>query len=154
MITHRFDMENVENGGSLADRGKPTERSMEDLAKSSSSSGSYGMTRAARALTVRWEALQSRRLCLQTWNCSGRRLGWEMHIGLNAIQRRSLASLVGQVFRGIRGQSGATVASCRTSVTWLLRTKMCQQSFRFSQSCFGGKLTTFQPIEINPRDLL
>lgn len=52
MIASRFDMENVENG-SLADRGKPAERSMEDLAKSSSSSGSYGMTRAARALTVR-----------------------------------------------------------------------------------------------------
>lgn len=49
----RFDMEGVENGGTLSDRGKPTERSMEDLTKNSSGSQSHGMTRAARALTVR-----------------------------------------------------------------------------------------------------
>ncbi|XP_039976270.1 formin-like protein 1 [Xiphias gladius] len=48
-----FDVESVENGGMLSDRGKPAERSMEDLTKSSSSSHSHGMTRAARALTVR-----------------------------------------------------------------------------------------------------
>uniref|UniRef100_A0A668AX80 Formin like 1 n=1 Tax=Myripristis murdjan TaxID=586833 RepID=A0A668AX80_9TELE len=48
------DVEGVENGGTLSDRGKPTERSMEDLHKSNSSSHtSHGMTRAARALTVR-----------------------------------------------------------------------------------------------------
>uniref|UniRef100_A0A672F9B9 Formin-like protein 1 n=1 Tax=Salarias fasciatus TaxID=181472 RepID=A0A672F9B9_SALFA len=49
----------VENGGTLSERGKPMERSMEDLSKSSggsssSSSQPHGMTRAARALTVRW----------------------------------------------------------------------------------------------------
>lgn len=49
----RFDVETVENGGTLSDRGKLAERSMEDLTKSSSSSQSYGMSRAARALTVR-----------------------------------------------------------------------------------------------------
>ncbi len=49
----RFEVESVENGGSLSDRGKPAERSMEDLTKSSSGSPSHGMTRAARALTVR-----------------------------------------------------------------------------------------------------
>lgn len=70
-----------------------------------------------------------------------------MHIGLNAIQRRFLAFLVEQVFRGIQGKSGATVANCRTSVTSLSRTQMCQRSFSFSQSCFGGKFTTFQMIE-------
>ncbi|KAK9534683.1 hypothetical protein VZT92_007113 [Zoarces viviparus] len=48
-----FDMESVENGGSLSERGKPAEMSMEDLSKSSSVSPSHGMTRAARALTVR-----------------------------------------------------------------------------------------------------
>uniref|UniRef100_A0A668AEM4 Formin like 1 n=1 Tax=Myripristis murdjan TaxID=586833 RepID=A0A668AEM4_9TELE len=48
-----FEVEGVENGGTLSDRGKPTERSMEDLHKSNSSSHtSHGMTRAARALTV------------------------------------------------------------------------------------------------------
>lgn len=57
----RFDVDSVENGGTLSDRQKPTERSMEDLTKSPSSGGgggggsghSHGMTRAARALTVR-----------------------------------------------------------------------------------------------------
>lgn len=49
----RFEVENVENGGTLSDKGKPAERSMEDLTKSSSSSHSHGMSRAARALTVR-----------------------------------------------------------------------------------------------------
>ncbi|XP_028267637.1 formin-like protein 1 [Parambassis ranga] len=48
-----FDVETVENGGTLTDRGKSAERSMEDLTKSSSSSPSHGMTRAARALTIR-----------------------------------------------------------------------------------------------------
>ncbi|XP_071386577.1 LOW QUALITY PROTEIN: formin-like protein 1 [Centroberyx affinis] len=48
-----FDTEGLENGGTLSERGKPTERSMEDLNKSTSSSQSHGMTRAARALTVR-----------------------------------------------------------------------------------------------------
>nr|XP_020462956.1 formin-like protein 1 [Monopterus albus] len=48
-----FEVESVENGGTLSDRQKPAERSMEDLTKSSSSSHSHGMSRAARALTVR-----------------------------------------------------------------------------------------------------
>ncbi|KAM8723030.1 formin-like protein 1 [Acanthopagrus schlegelii] len=50
-----FEVESVENGGTLSDKGKPAERSMEDLTstKSYSSSHSHGMTRAARALTVR-----------------------------------------------------------------------------------------------------
>ncbi|XP_038134199.1 formin-like protein 1 [Cyprinodon tularosa] len=48
-----FDLETIENGGTLSDRHKPAERSMEDLTKSSSSSHSHGMGRAARALTVR-----------------------------------------------------------------------------------------------------
>ncbi|XP_067472638.1 formin-like protein 1 isoform X2 [Thunnus thynnus] len=48
-----FDVESVENGSLASDKAKPAERSMEDLTKSSSSSHSHGMTRAARALTVR-----------------------------------------------------------------------------------------------------
>ncbi|KAF1379739.1 hypothetical protein PFLUV_G00179170 [Perca fluviatilis] len=48
-----FYVESVENGGSLSERGKPADRAMEDLTKSSSGSHSHGMTRAARALTVR-----------------------------------------------------------------------------------------------------
>uniref|UniRef100_A0A671Y8J1 Formin like 1 n=1 Tax=Sparus aurata TaxID=8175 RepID=A0A671Y8J1_SPAAU len=43
-----FEVESVENGGTLSDKSKPAERSMEDLtsAKSYSSSHSHGMTRA------------------------------------------------------------------------------------------------------------
>lgn len=52
----RYDVEGCENGGTLSDRGKPAERSMEDLTKSPGSSQSYGMSRAARALTIRSEA--------------------------------------------------------------------------------------------------
>uniref|UniRef100_A0A673XES0 Formin like 1 n=1 Tax=Salmo trutta TaxID=8032 RepID=A0A673XES0_SALTR len=48
-----FDLEGAENGGTLSERGKPAERSMEDLNKSAGSSPTHGMTRAARALTVR-----------------------------------------------------------------------------------------------------
>ncbi|KAK5855915.1 hypothetical protein PBY51_007548 [Eleginops maclovinus] len=48
-----YDVDSAENGGSLSDRRKPAERSMEDLTKSPSGSHSHGMTRAARALTVR-----------------------------------------------------------------------------------------------------
>uniref|UniRef100_A0A8C9YNW7 Formin like 1 n=1 Tax=Sander lucioperca TaxID=283035 RepID=A0A8C9YNW7_SANLU len=47
-----FYVESVENGGSLSERGKPADRAMEDLTKSSGGSHSHGsMTRAARALT-------------------------------------------------------------------------------------------------------
>ncbi|KAM6905547.1 formin-like protein 1 [Xenentodon cancila] len=46
-----FDVENMENGGTVSDRHKSEERSMEDLTKTSSQS--HGMSRAARALTVR-----------------------------------------------------------------------------------------------------
>ncbi|XP_028311559.1 formin-like protein 1 [Gouania willdenowi] len=52
-----FDVESVENGGTLSERGKSAERSMEDLTKSVSSSQSHGMTRAARALTVKISTL-------------------------------------------------------------------------------------------------
>uniref|UniRef100_A0A3P9JPL9 Formin-like 1a n=1 Tax=Oryzias latipes TaxID=8090 RepID=A0A3P9JPL9_ORYLA len=47
-----FDMDSVENG-TVSDRKKSMDRSMEDLTKSPSSSQSHGVTRAARALTVR-----------------------------------------------------------------------------------------------------
>ncbi|XP_053707786.1 formin-like protein 1 [Synchiropus splendidus] len=48
-----FDADTSENGGTLSERGKPAERSVEDLTKSPGGSQSHGMTKAARALTVR-----------------------------------------------------------------------------------------------------
>uniref|UniRef100_A0A665VNV9 Formin-like 1a n=1 Tax=Echeneis naucrates TaxID=173247 RepID=A0A665VNV9_ECHNA len=44
-LSHAQSDASVENGGTLSERGKPAERSMEDLTKSSSSSNSHGMTR-------------------------------------------------------------------------------------------------------------
>ncbi|CAN9505508.1 unnamed protein product [Ophioblennius macclurei] len=53
-----FEAESVENGSTLSERGKQAERSMEDLSKNpGSSSQSHGMSRAARALTVRISTL-------------------------------------------------------------------------------------------------
>ncbi|XP_007558234.1 formin-like protein 1 [Poecilia formosa] len=57
-----FDLEPVENGGTLSDRQKPAERSMEDLTKSSSGGHSHGMSRAARALTVRISSTLANRM--------------------------------------------------------------------------------------------
>ncbi|KAJ0057853.1 hypothetical protein NL108_002983, partial [Boleophthalmus pectinirostris] len=48
-----FDVDTVENGGSISERSRPAERSVEDLTKNSNSSPSHGVTKAARALTVR-----------------------------------------------------------------------------------------------------
>ncbi|XP_033826547.1 formin-like protein 1 [Periophthalmus magnuspinnatus] len=48
-----FDVDSVENGGTLSERTKPAERSVEDLTKNTNSSHSHGVTKAARALTVR-----------------------------------------------------------------------------------------------------
>lgn len=50
----RFEVESVENGGSVSDNRRLSERSVEDLAKNVNHSSTHGMTRAARALTVRW----------------------------------------------------------------------------------------------------
>uniref|UniRef100_A0A8C6TKJ3 Formin-like 1a n=1 Tax=Neogobius melanostomus TaxID=47308 RepID=A0A8C6TKJ3_9GOBI len=47
-----FDVDTVENGGTLSERTKPAERSLEDLTKNSNSSHSHGVTKAARALTI------------------------------------------------------------------------------------------------------
>ncbi len=49
----RFEVESVENGGSVSDNRRLSERSVEDLAKNVNHSSTHGMTRAARALTVR-----------------------------------------------------------------------------------------------------
>ncbi|XP_072299092.1 formin-like protein 1 isoform X2 [Eucyclogobius newberryi] len=48
-----FDVDTVENGGSLSERTKAAERSVEDLTKNPTGSPSHGVTKAARALTVR-----------------------------------------------------------------------------------------------------
>ncbi len=50
----RFEVESVENGGSVSDNRRLSERSVEDLAKNVNHSSTHGVTRAARAFTVRW----------------------------------------------------------------------------------------------------
>ena len=52
-FNNRFDVVDSVVNGSPVERAKSMERSMEDLTKSSPSTQSHGMTRAARALTVR-----------------------------------------------------------------------------------------------------
>ncbi|XP_017348031.1 formin-like protein 1 [Ictalurus punctatus] len=52
-----FEVESVENGGSVTDNRKMSERSVEDLTKNTTHSATQNMTRAARALTVRWTNL-------------------------------------------------------------------------------------------------
>lgn len=49
----RFEAESVENGGSVSDNRRLSERSVEDLAKNVNHSPTHGVGRAARAFTVR-----------------------------------------------------------------------------------------------------
>lgn len=53
IVCCRFDVESIENGGSVPDNRKLSERSVEDLTKNTAHSATQGMTRAARAFTVR-----------------------------------------------------------------------------------------------------
>uniref|UniRef100_A0A672R8Y4 Formin like 1 n=1 Tax=Sinocyclocheilus grahami TaxID=75366 RepID=A0A672R8Y4_SINGR len=59
-----FEVESVENGGSVSDNRRLSERSVEDLAKNVNHSSTLGMTRAARALTVR-KTMRNARLATQ-----------------------------------------------------------------------------------------
>lgn len=52
-----FEVESVENGGSVSDQRRMSERSVEDLTKNVNHSAPHTMTRAARALTVRITSL-------------------------------------------------------------------------------------------------
>ncbi|KAG5854967.1 hypothetical protein ANANG_G00043700 [Anguilla anguilla] len=56
-----YDMESMDNGGLPGDRGKPLDKSVEDLSKSASNSPTHGASKAARALTVRFNSLHSRK---------------------------------------------------------------------------------------------
>ncbi|KAJ8364623.1 hypothetical protein SKAU_G00134540 [Synaphobranchus kaupii] len=56
-----YDMESVDNGGLPGDRGKSLDKSVEDLSKSASNSPTHGASKAARALTVRFNSLHSRK---------------------------------------------------------------------------------------------
>ncbi|TSK28047.1 Formin-like protein 1 [Bagarius yarrelli] len=61
-----FEAESVENGGSVTDNRKMSERSVEDLTKNNTLSATQGMTRAARALTVRLTNLAHGRRSLKS----------------------------------------------------------------------------------------
>ncbi|XP_060758045.1 formin-like protein 1 [Neoarius graeffei] len=60
-----FEVESVENGGSVPDNRKLSERSVEDLTKNTTISTTQGMTRAARAFTVRLTNLAQGRRSLR-----------------------------------------------------------------------------------------
>ncbi|KAK2829645.1 hypothetical protein Q7C36_017635 [Tachysurus vachellii] len=61
-----FEVESVENGGSVTDNRKMSERSLEDLTKNTTLSATQGMTRAARAFTVRLTNLAQGRRSLRS----------------------------------------------------------------------------------------
>ncbi|XP_066498557.1 formin-like protein 1 [Hoplias malabaricus] len=65
--------ESVENGGSVTDNRKLSERSVEDLTKPSNNSPTHGMTRAARALTIRLSNLAHHRKSLKNARLAGQR---------------------------------------------------------------------------------
>ncbi|XP_073695334.1 formin-like protein 1 [Garra rufa] len=56
-----FEVESVENGGSVSDNRRLSERSVEDLAKNVNHSPTHGVGRAARAFTVRISNLAGRK---------------------------------------------------------------------------------------------
>ncbi|KAI5097155.1 formin-like protein 1, partial [Silurus meridionalis] len=62
----QFEVESMENGGSVSDNRKLSERSMEDITKNTTISATQGMTRAARAFTVRLSNLAQGRKSLRT----------------------------------------------------------------------------------------
>ncbi|KAK3553208.1 hypothetical protein QTP86_031815 [Hemibagrus guttatus] len=61
-----FEVESVENGGSVTDNRKMSDRSMEDLTKNTPISSTHGMSRAARAFTVRLTNLAQGRRSLRS----------------------------------------------------------------------------------------
>ncbi|KAG7334738.1 hypothetical protein KOW79_001334 [Hemibagrus wyckioides] len=61
-----FEVESVENGGSVTDNRKMSDRSMEDLTKNTPISATHGMSRAARAFTVRLTNLAQGRRSLRS----------------------------------------------------------------------------------------
>ncbi|KAL7850256.1 hypothetical protein SRHO_G00196050 [Serrasalmus rhombeus] len=65
--------ESVENGGSVTDHRKLSERSVEDLTKNSNHSPTHGMTRAARAFTVRLTNLAHHRKSLKNARLASQR---------------------------------------------------------------------------------
>ncbi|XP_051995948.1 formin-like protein 1 [Xyrauchen texanus] len=60
-----FEVESMENGSSVSDNRRLSERSVEDLAKNVNHSSTHGMTKAARALTVRITSLAHSRKTLR-----------------------------------------------------------------------------------------
>ncbi|XP_072549489.1 formin-like protein 1 [Salminus brasiliensis] len=68
-----FEVESVENGGSVTDNRKLSERSVEDLTKNTNHSPSHGVTRAARAFTVRLTNLAHHRKTMRNSRLASQR---------------------------------------------------------------------------------
>ncbi|KAK7167967.1 hypothetical protein R3I94_002126 [Phoxinus phoxinus] len=68
-----FEVESLENGSSVLDNRRLSERSVEDLAKNVSHSPTHGMTRAARALTVRITSLAHSRKTMRNARLASQR---------------------------------------------------------------------------------
>lgn len=52
-VTHRYDVDNLDNGSMPTNKGKNTEKSVEDLSRSASNSPSHSASKANKAFTSR-----------------------------------------------------------------------------------------------------
>ncbi|XP_041087295.1 formin-like protein 1 [Polyodon spathula] len=56
-----FDIESVDNGGPIPEKGKPLDRSVEDLSKSAGNSPTHTSSKSPRQLTIRINSMHSRK---------------------------------------------------------------------------------------------
>lgn len=53
-VTHRYDVDTLDNGTLPTDKGKTMDKSAEDLSRSASNSPTHSASKASKAFTVRW----------------------------------------------------------------------------------------------------
>ncbi|KAK7940571.1 hypothetical protein WMY93_003897 [Mugilogobius chulae] len=100
-----FDVDTVENGGTLSERTKPAERSVEDLTKNTHSSPSHGVTKAARALTVRISNTLGNKIYKKSHLSSQRD---DIHSGFNLVMTHP--SCVNEITLGLNSRNPRTRA--------------------------------------------
>ena len=52
----RYDMDSLDNGAVPTDKGKPVEKSLEDLSRSASNSPTHSASKSGKGFAVRWES--------------------------------------------------------------------------------------------------
>lgn len=64
-VTHRYDVDTLDNGTLPTDKGKAMDKSAEDLSRSASNSPTHSASKASKAFTVRW--VSNVRWCHVVW---------------------------------------------------------------------------------------